>query len=60
MVPIPLPTLILDESGNLYDTTSEGGAYSSGTVLKLTQTRVEVGRRVSSIASAASPTAPMN
>ena len=35
-VPLPVAGLILDASGNLYGTTSEGGAYVYGTVFELT------------------------
>jgi uncharacterized repeat protein (TIGR03803 family) len=37
----PEAGLILDAAGNLYGTTSEGGAHGAGTVLKISPTRIE-------------------
>jgi uncharacterized repeat protein (TIGR03803 family) len=37
----PNPGLVRDADGNLYGTTSEGGAYSSGTVFKVTPSGTE-------------------
>lgn len=33
---VPYGTLVLDKAGNLYGTTSEGGAYGGGMIFKLT------------------------
>src|SRR6202034_1720435 len=37
----PYAALVLDQQGNLYGTTSAGGAYGGGTVFKLTPTGEE-------------------
>ena len=52
--------LIFDAAGNLYGTTSAGGAFGKGTVFKLRLTRTEVGRRACCTASVSSRTAPMD
>ena len=51
--------LIFDAAGNLYGTTSVGGAYSYGTVFELTPQRAEAGRRRCCITSTSARTGPI-
>ena len=55
----PQESVILDTAGNLYGTTTQGGASGNGTVFKLTTTPTEPGRKACSIASPAAAMAPV-